>query len=198
MNSARKHTPVSGTGEPLLPTRRGLVLGPKSKGWAMWSWQEKSYLVATEPGSLAQFDLIVSPPHPVIDPVKEPWDEPVEIVEFTEQAGDLEIEEEDEVRLRKRQYHIPQDLEPRGRILLGYQASAVLGFGSVFCWIDDARENGTLIDGWWEVRERNMGVVREVASNIEPGHHSLNCELLEHTLDPDGGTEFRIFAYMHD
>lgn len=40
--------------------------------------------------------------------------------------------------------------------------------------------------------------VEEVAAGILPGDHVLHCELLEHTLDPTGGTEFRIFAIMHD
>ena len=40
--------------------------------------------------------------------------------------------------------------------------------------------------------------VEEVVSGIEPGPHTLHCELLEHTLDPQGRTEFRIFAVMHD
>jgi hypothetical protein len=40
--------------------------------------------------------------------------------------------------------------------------------------------------------------VEEVAAGIQPGSHILHCELLEHTLDPTGGTEFRIFAIMHD
>ena len=40
--------------------------------------------------------------------------------------------------------------------------------------------------------------VEEVAVGVGPGSHTLHCELLEHTLDPTGGTEFRIFAIMHD
>ena len=40
--------------------------------------------------------------------------------------------------------------------------------------------------------------VEKVASGLTPGAHTLHCELLEHTLDPLGQTEFRIFAVMHD
>lgn len=40
--------------------------------------------------------------------------------------------------------------------------------------------------------------VEEVVLDVKPGPHVLHCELLEHTLDPKGGTEFRIFAIMHD
>lgn len=43
-----------------------------------------------------------------------------------------------------------------------------------------------------------MSRVEEVAVGVGPGSHTLHCELLEHTLDPTGGTEFRIFAIMHD
>lgn len=48
-------------------------------------------------------------------------------------------------------------------------------------------------------KERQLTIrVEEVAAGILPGDHVLHCELLEHTLDPTGGTEFRIFAIMHD
>ena len=48
-------------------------------------------------------------------------------------------------------------------------------------------------------RERKLtDRVEEVAAGIQPGAHVLHCELLEHTLDPTGGTEFRIFSIMHD
>lgn len=40
--------------------------------------------------------------------------------------------------------------------------------------------------------------VEPIATNISPGAHVLNCQLLNETLDPNGGKEFRIFAVMHD
>lgn len=40
--------------------------------------------------------------------------------------------------------------------------------------------------------------VKEIAVGLEPGKHTLTCEILEDTLDPMGGTEFRLFAIMHD
>jgi hypothetical protein len=43
-----------------------------------------------------------------------------------------------------------------------------------------------------------MGRVDEVVDGLTPGPHTLHCEVLEHTLDPGGGTEFRIFAVIYD
>ncbi|WVQ73720.1 hypothetical protein IAR50_003300 [Cryptococcus sp. DSM 104548] len=91
-----------------------------------------------------------------------------------------------------------QNPQAGGSILIGYQRSAKLGLGSVYCWVDDERESGKRIDGWWKLDKRNMGMVSEVRSGLEPGRHTLSCEVLEETLDPTGGTEFRLFAVMHD
>jgi hypothetical protein len=101
-----------------------------------------------------------------------------------------------------------------GRVMIGYQRSATLGLGSVWCWVDDDREGGRMIEGYWAMRQRNMGMwvgllrhscsrwdlyrVTEVTSGLSPGPHRLYCELVDHTLDPLGRTEFRIFAVMHD
>ncbi|WWD16677.1 hypothetical protein CI109_101107 [Kwoniella shandongensis] len=92
----------------------------------------------------------------------------------------------------------PRSRKADGSVLIGYQRSAKLGLGSVWCWVDDKRMQGTQVDGWWKLDKRNMGMVKEVASGLETGKHTLHCELLQQTLDPGGGTEFRLFAVMHD
>ncbi|ODO09192.1 hypothetical protein I350_02792 [Cryptococcus amylolentus CBS 6273] len=93
-----------------------------------------------------------------------------------------------------------QNPQAGGSILIGYQRSAKLGLGSVYCWVDGDREDekGKRVDGWWKLDKRNMGMVSEIRSGLEPGRHTLACEVLEETLDPAGGTEFRLFAVMHD
>jgi hypothetical protein len=45
-----------------------------------------------------------------------------------------------------------------GAVLIGYQRSAILGLGSVYCWVDEDREEGTTINGYWDIKERNMGM----------------------------------------
>jgi hypothetical protein len=82
-------------------------------------------------------------------------------------------------------------------VLIAYQRSAKFGLGSVLCWVDDERDQGTIIDGYWQEKERNMGVVAVVAEHLTAGPHRLSCELLEQTADPGGGKEFRFIAVMH-
>ncbi|WVF66903.1 hypothetical protein IAT40_001646 [Kwoniella sp. CBS 6097] len=280
--------------------QQGLTLSEGSHGWSRWAWKEKRYLIAREPGSIAQFEFVISPPStPEIseetaliaesDPIEAELE--VELDEETSEELEAEIEgtydataegdtsENGELGgaevtsragfeplplgmrpggpynpnaqnygdTRRSRYHpkrkrsisvsnaatasdlsanttlsasIPDELvmgpvdqEARrylsginkrqvrgagGSVLIGYQRSAKLGLGSVWCWVDDARMQGTQVDGWWRLDKRNMGMVKEVASGLEPGKHTLHCELLRETLDPGGGTEFRLFAVMHD
>jgi hypothetical protein len=110
--------------------------------------------------------------------------------------------------LRKRsvQHKVKRDEVPApdpesgdgGTIAIGYQRSAHYGLGSVLCWIDDDKEGAKRLDGYWAMKERNMGIVDAVATGLAPGRHRLQCELLPDTLDPLGRREFRLFAVMHD
>ena len=45
-----------------------------------------------------------------------------------------------------------------GRVMIGYQRSATLSLGSVCCWVDGDRDDGKVLDGWWDIQERNMGM----------------------------------------
>ncbi|KAK8861417.1 hypothetical protein IAR55_002236 [Kwoniella newhampshirensis] len=260
-NSGRMHGKVSslvddfGAGEV-----KGLPLAEGSHGWSQWSWKEKRYIVAREPGAIALFDFVISEPIPV--PVSGTDDNAIiEDVVATKEEIEVEAEEDEgeedgnEVAAsprtgtregeggfdppplamrpggaynvksnthqeqRRRRYtpkshrrrearkderrwisgpNQPRSRKADGSVLIGYQRSAKLGLGSVWCWVDDDRMQGTQVDGWWKLDKRNMGMVKEVASGLEPGRHTLHCELLQQTLDPGGGTEFRLFAVMHD
>jgi len=158
---------------------------------------------------VASFNFLISPPSRPVSPDRVEDDHPALAEDdFREPFDPLPLAEisrsevlEDQGWGERRQLEeptAPPELESRGRVLLGYQASATYGLGSVWCWVDEEKGDGKLIDGWWEVKERNMGVVTEVTSGLAPGHHTLHCELLKHTLDPEGRTGFRIFAVMHD
>lgn len=83
-----------------------------------------------------------------------------------------------------------------GTVAVGYQRSANYGLGSVFCWVDDDKHHGRRLDGYWTIKERNMGIVDAVTTGLAPGLHRLYCELLPDTLDPLGRHEFRMFAIM--
>ena len=58
----------------------------------------------------------------------------------------------------KRQYPEAEDFVDGARVMIGFQRSAVLGLGSVFCWVDNDTASGRRVEGWWEIEERNMGM----------------------------------------
>ncbi|KAL0252442.1 hypothetical protein I308_101834 [Cryptococcus tetragattii IND107] len=239
-NSGKPHGKVSSLVDDFSEgTYRGLTLADGSHGWSQWSWKEKRYLIAREPGSRAVFDFTISlPQEPVIsddpsafllDGVDDETGETPSRVHEAEGEDDLSVEQGfQRGSLTHRSAGLPkirrsstfrrphgtsqtlpgrryisqpdarQNPQAGGSILIGYQRSAKLGLGSVWCWIDDDREGGQRVDGWWKLDKRNMGMVKEIAAGLAPGKHTLTCEVLEDTLDPTGGTEFRLFAVMHD
>ncbi|KAJ7069380.1 hypothetical protein C8F01DRAFT_1207108 [Mycena amicta] len=77
-----------------------------------------------------------------------------------------------------------------------YLKSKTLGMGSVLCWIDEQRNRGARMDGWWDVDNLNSPGSTMVATNLGAGHHTLHCELLQETKDPSGGHDFRIMAVV--
>nr|XP_019012223.1 uncharacterized protein I206_03068 [Kwoniella pini CBS 10737]OCF51004.1 hypothetical protein I206_03068 [Kwoniella pini CBS 10737] len=245
-NSGRSHGRISSAQDDHSAGHGiGLQLAEGSEGWSQWSWDEKRYLISKQPGSIAIFDFIISPPSKEVEESKEslllaesdPMEQGIEGLLITESdySNEEEVEDNREIpskRSKRSRKHsrfsftpklssilpieqdiLKSDLESRrfiskinkrqnrgsgGSIFIGYQRSAHLGLGSVWCWVDDDRIKGTQVDGWWKLDKRNMGMVKEVASGLQPGKHTLRCELLKETLDPSGGNEFRLFAVMHD
>ncbi|WVR03959.1 hypothetical protein IAU60_000958 [Kwoniella sp. DSM 27419] len=265
-NSPRLHGAVSSAHEDLSHGEsQGLTLSPQSHGWTRYAFKEKRYLIAKDPGAVAEFEFIISPPVvqevsdetallATSDPVQPNLVEAVDGGESADESleAELEIELETGEEVREaatetgsrpggpagRFDPLPMAMRPGGpynphaqnfdntrrarardrgarrrsvkskssrptprgggSVMIGYLRSAHLGLGSVSCWVDGDRTKGTRVDGWWKMDKRNMGMVKKVASDLEPGKHTLHCELLRETLDPSGGTEFRLFAVMHD
>lgn len=220
MNSPLLHTSPSASPDASL---QGLTLSAQSRGWRTWSWSEKRYLVADTPGALAIFDFTVTSSEAEADGDPETEAE-VEAEAEVDVASEVqaEREEEDDGRINQAEQTAIEEMKDRleleGRdgpppiaahakpakpetgsasVLIAYQRSAMFGLGSVLCWVDDDREKGTVIDGYWKEKERNMGVVAVVAEHLTVGPHRLSCELLEQTADPGGGREFRFIAVMH-
>lgn len=166
---------------------------------SQWSWKEKRYLIARDPGSRAVFDFTISlPQEPVIsddpsafllDGVDDETGETPSRVHEAEGEDDLSVEQGfQRGSLTHRSAGLPkirrsstfrrphgtsqtlpgrryisqpnarQNPQAGGSILIGYQRSAKLGLGSVWCWIDDDREGGQRVDGWWKLDKRNMGM----------------------------------------
>lgn len=201
MNSPILHTsPSSGPDASL----QGLTLSPQSRGWWTWSWSEKRYLVADTPGALAVFDFTVTSSEAEGEGESEVEAEDDEEMKEAEQEAQEELKEMLELEQRDGPSPVSTASSTPVRpetgsasVLIAYQRSAKFGLGSVLCWVDDDRDSGTVIDGYWQEKERNMGVVAVVAEHLTVGPHRLSCELLEQTADPGGGKEFRFIAVMH-
>ncbi|RSH94515.1 hypothetical protein EHS25_004318 [Saitozyma podzolica] len=225
MNSPKLHGSVSKLHEnPFGGGSPGVVPSEGSNGWTLWSWKEKRYLVARTPGAHFAFDFVTTAPTP--PPPTIPTDMDVEELSGESGAGVVRKQGEriplghnapgTDVRRVMPKPIAPKATRPMGRrrsltgdvatrqmpgqgtVGLGYQRSKLLGFGAVSCWVDDRRQDGVHLDGWWDIEERNTGVVTEVARGLAPGPHTLHCELLEPTRESKGGNEFRIFAVVHD
>lgn len=51
-----------------------------------------------------------------------------------------------------------RDGQGEGYVKIGHLRSKVLGLGSIGCWVDDREDDRTRVDGWWDIKERNMGM----------------------------------------
>ncbi|KAJ4471886.1 hypothetical protein C8J55DRAFT_155525 [Lentinula edodes] len=81
-----------------------------------------------------------------------------------------------------------------GRIRVTYLRSGSYGLGSVWCWVDDNRNMGKRLDGYWEYKDIHVANSHVITEDATPGDHILHCEIMKETKDPGGGTEFRIVA----
>lgn len=195
MNSPILH-PASAGQDQKIGNMQGLALASESHGWRTWSWGEKRYLVADEPGALAMFDFTVtnseveSPSEDEDEDDKGGQDEKMDIIELTQRAPAPATPDVERAKQ-------PRPETGSASVLISYQRSAMFGLGSVLCWVDSERDAGVVIDGYWKEKERNMGMVSVVAEHLTAGKHRLSCELLDRTADPGGGHEFRFIAVMH-
>ncbi|GMK56652.1 hypothetical protein CspeluHIS016_0304920 [Cutaneotrichosporon spelunceum] len=205
MNSPRLHAGVSGTTSDKKGAQ-GIQFATNS-GWKAWAWDEKRYMVAREPGSLVTFNFVTAETE-AVETYDEPMDDPIaEYEPHPETRAGRETGRPDHYETGRRRGRAaagakeqPRRLrsEAKGTVAIGYQRSAHYGLGSVWCWVDSNRNDGVRLDGYWDIKERNMGVVDKVADGLAPGPHRLSCELLSDTLDTKAGKEFRLFAIMHD
>ncbi|GAW09144.1 capsule structure designer protein [Lentinula edodes] len=81
-----------------------------------------------------------------------------------------------------------------GRVRVTYLRSGSYGLGSVWCWLDDNREKGKRLDGYWTLKDIHVANTHAIVEDATPGEHILHCEIMKETKDPGGGTEFRIVA----
>ncbi|WVQ85996.1 hypothetical protein IAT38_008164 [Cryptococcus sp. DSM 104549] len=82
-----------------------------------------------------------------------------------------------------------------GTIEVHYLRSYQYKQGSVLCWVDDDRPKAKRLDGYWP-EKYNIGRAATIRDDLEPGEHTLTCQLIESTMDPSGGLEFRMISVM--
>ncbi|KAI5474708.1 hypothetical protein MNV49_002553 [Pseudohyphozyma bogoriensis] len=82
-----------------------------------------------------------------------------------------------------------------GSWTLYYLRSPKKGLGNLWCFSDDNREEGVMVEGYW-TRKMDVGEVLPIQKGLEPGFHTLSCEVDESTSDPDGGHTFLIVALI--
>lgn len=81
----------------------------------------------------------------------------------------------------------------KGIVYLYVLKSNNYNLGNIFCWIDDDKENGKEILGYWNI-SRSIGQMILVSENLKNGKHMLYCEVLKKSDNPNNGTHFRIIA----
>ncbi|KIR24948.1 hypothetical protein I309_06232 [Cryptococcus deuterogattii LA55] len=82
-----------------------------------------------------------------------------------------------------------------GKLELQYLRSYQYHQGSAKCWIDGEVDKAKKLDGYWK-KPFNIGQAATIGEGLEPGEHTLTCELLKETADPEGGLEFRLISIM--
>lgn len=207
MNSPLLHPPESshGSDEKQSPHLQGTASGVRglspaegSHGWTHWSWKEKRYLVASEPGSKVIFDFIISKPEfrssarsqsyhggggeafPDRQRNKEEVRNNLNQKMFENEKGEkgkLRFKKKPPLIKEERQNRYPVDdrdggimdtgIEGRrrkesqygiGSVGIVYQRSRNLGLGKIACWVDDQYASAKVIDGYWDLGERNQGM----------------------------------------
>ncbi|WVO17581.1 hypothetical protein L204_105278 [Cryptococcus depauperatus] len=82
-----------------------------------------------------------------------------------------------------------------GNVEVHYLRSYQYKLGSVRCWVDEEVDRAIKLDGFWQ-EPYNIGRAATIRDDLTPGEHSLTCELLNETADPEGGKEFRLISVM--
>ncbi|WWC93165.1 uncharacterized protein L201_008133 [Kwoniella dendrophila CBS 6074] len=74
--------------------------------------------------------------------------------------------------------------------------SKTFGLGTVECWANEDKHKSVKIAGWWDNGDANIGRFATIRTDLPKGRHTITCELLEETSDPEGGHEFRLISMM--
>ncbi|KZT55632.1 hypothetical protein CALCODRAFT_509987 [Calocera cornea HHB12733] len=80
-----------------------------------------------------------------------------------------------------------------GRVGVFFLRSPKLGLGNARCWVDGKSTVGETAVGFWE-KEQSVADYVELAELLEPGKHTVTCEVTTGTRDPGGGHAVKIMG----
>ncbi|KAK4689994.1 hypothetical protein P7C73_g97, partial [Tremellales sp. Uapishka_1] len=83
-----------------------------------------------------------------------------------------------------------------GVVKIYFLRSKSFGLGNVECWVDSDRDRAVNVLGWWDNGWANIGQFATLRNDLSPGLHTISCEHMGETNDPDGGKEFRMISMM--
>lgn len=81
-----------------------------------------------------------------------------------------------------------------GTIKMYVLMSKTFGFGILQCQVS-GKDEKVEIDTYWD-KDPNIGRFATVAENLGPGRHTVKCEIMKETSDPEGRSEVRIISLM--
>ncbi|WOO81154.1 uncharacterized protein LOC62_03G004686 [Vanrija pseudolonga] len=81
-----------------------------------------------------------------------------------------------------------------GTIKMYVLMSKTFGFGILQCQVS-GKDDKVEIDTYWD-KDPNIGRFATIAENLGPGKHTVKCEIMSETSDPEGRSEVRIISLM--
>ncbi|EJT99476.1 hypothetical protein DACRYDRAFT_23620 [Dacryopinax primogenitus] len=82
-----------------------------------------------------------------------------------------------------------------GTVGVFYLRSMRQGLGNAGCWVDNKREFGTTVVGYWRYPV-SIAQYALIDDQVEPGWHTLTCEILPGTADPAEGNTFKLIGIV--
>ncbi|KZO90812.1 hypothetical protein CALVIDRAFT_602699 [Calocera viscosa TUFC12733] len=82
-----------------------------------------------------------------------------------------------------------------GTVGIFYLRSMRQGLGNAGCWVDNKRDYGVTVVGFWR-HPVSIAQYAEIDDKVESGMHTLTCEILPGTSDPGGGTAFKLIGIV--
>lgn len=71
-----------------------------------------------------------------------------------------------------------------GKLSIYYLRGSNLGLGNMRCWADNDYDRAVKLQGFWTYV--NVGSAGFITKGLQPGKHSVTCEVMDETEDHNG------------